>query len=837
MKKTTFSFKSALMLMLCVAMCFMFAFSSGAEEKEHTHILGEWEITLPATCQANGVKQRACLVEGCDFAVTEVVLKDVTNHIIDETSWEVDVPESCENPGRYKAKCLYCATGVEYKYTEALGHSFSDDAWEIIKESVCVKGEDYVAGVRQQKCSTCHYVITENYDAEHEWQPETQWVLLSQATCTKPAAYNVACKNCGHTKVVLGTELAPHTFTGEAYYITAPTCTEDGVGIDTCDVCKEIIVGMTIPADEKYHEFDFNDMRKNELGKPYFNTRGFNEFACKHCIAYVEVRYEEYCNHNFITEDNESYSFYKPQIKANASCTSEGIIEKYCLDCKKYIALATPKQADGHDFGETVVLKAPTCTEKGLQMTCCNLNYGHVFFEDIEPTGHSFREDEWETVKHATCDENGLELRYCKTCKADIEREIVFEAAEGVETYENRHHHKIDLATENVIKQATCTETGLVEYFCSLCKETITFTLPEHYSTLIANTLYKDTEPTCYVEGSKHFKCKLCSEEITEIIPLDLENGHSYSVETNATCKEEGTLSCLRSKRHAKTYSDFEAHVWGDWTVDKKATCTEDGQQTHTCTLCGTSATETIKANGHTPGKLVNTAGYNCVEGGYKALYCANCPAHLENQYVAPVKSHTITTGWYFVNSDENCKTGGIVARNCDKCSYRETKVTKPGEHIAYIIIDNVPATCTAGGYDNALCVCSAEIKANETAPNGHKWTTKISGIEPSCTLEGLEEVKFCIGCNGLSGGEILPALGHDFVPSETEGVEGTCSRCGIHSVGTDEEGETVTCDCMCHSDNFIVKIYYKIVTFFNKLIGRNQLCECGAVHYEKKAK
>ena len=831
MRKTTFSFKSALMLLFCAVMCFALAFSSGAADEEHTHILGEWEITVSATCQSKGIKQKACLIDGCDFVVETEIQKDSSNHVIDESSWVLDVPASCEDRGRYKAECLYC-DGAEYKFTEKLGHTFSDDAWEIVKEPVCAEGEDYVTGVRQQKCSTCHFIITESYDAEHQWQPETQWVLLSHATCTKPASYNVACKICGHTKVVFGTELASHSFTGEAYYITAPTCTDDGVGIDICDVCGEIVIGMTIPADEKYHDYDFDDMRKTSAGKPYFNANGFNEFACKNCNAYVEVRYEEYCNHSFITEDNESYSFYKPQIKANATCTSEGVVEKYCLDCEKYISLSTPKQADGHDLAETIILKAPTCTEKGLQMTACNLNYGHVIYEDIAPTGHNYREDEWETVKRATCIENGLQLRYCKTCQADIEQEIVFESGLEVEPYEYRHFHNIDLSTENVTKQATCTETGLVEYYCSLCDKTITFTLPEHYSTLIVNTLYKAVEPTCYLEGAKYFKCKLCSEEITEIIPIDLENGHSYSVETQATCQQDGTLSCLRSKRHATTYSDPEAHIWGEWSVDKKATCTANGQQSHICTLCTASATETIEATGHTPGRLVNTTGYNCVEGGYKALYCANCPAHLENQYVEPEDSHTITTGWYFVNSDENCKTGGVVARNCDKCSYKETKATEPGEHIAYFIYDTVAATCTTGGYDKALCVCSAEIKANETAPTGHTWATKVEGIEPSCTLEGLAAVKCCVSCQTLTGGEILPALGHDFEPSETEGVEGTCTRCGVHNVGTDGEGETITCDCMCHSNNFIVRIYYKIVTFFNKLIGKKQLCECGIAHY-----
>lgn len=41
------------------------------------------------------------------------------------------------------------------------------------------------------------------------------------------------------------------------------------------------------------------------------------------------------------------------------------------------------------------------------------------------------------------------------------------------------------------------------------------------------------------------------------------------------------------------------AHNWSDWTVTKEATCTEDGEKTHTCAKCGATETVVIEALGH----------------------------------------------------------------------------------------------------------------------------------------------------------------------------------------------------------------------------------------------
>ncbi len=42
-------------------------------------------------------------------------------------------------------------------------------------------------------------------------------------------------------------------------------------------------------------------------------------------------------------------------------------------------------------------------------------------------------------------------------------------------------------------------------------------------------------------------------------------------------------------------------HEWDEGTLTKEATCTEEGEKTYTCTICGKTKTETIEATGHTP--------------------------------------------------------------------------------------------------------------------------------------------------------------------------------------------------------------------------------------------
>ena len=127
------------------------------------------------------------------------------------------------------------------------------------------------------------------------------------------------------------------------------------------------------------------------------------------------------------------------------------------------------------------------------------------------------------------------------------------------------------------------------------------------------------------------------------------------------------------------------AHVWGKYTVTRKATCAKAGLKVRTCTKCGEKQTKTIAKLAHTI-EIRNAKAATCTEAGY--------------------------TG------DEYCSVCG--------------KLIKAGEEIAATghknteVRNKKDATCTEDGYtgDTYCKDCGAKV-ADGTAieAEGHSWS------------------------------------------------------------------------------------------------------------------
>jgi len=188
--------------------------------KEHTY--GDWTVTTPATCTAEGLETRLCTecdegVETRPVAVLGHSWKEadcVTAKTCSVCSVTEGAPlghkwadATCTAP----KTCSVCqATEGEalgHKWTdatctapktcsvckategEALGHSYGE--WIVTQAATCT-----AAGARQQTCSRCGDVNTEALPlVEHSWQ---------EATCTAP-------KTCNLCQTTEG-EALPHTF-------------------------------------------------------------------------------------------------------------------------------------------------------------------------------------------------------------------------------------------------------------------------------------------------------------------------------------------------------------------------------------------------------------------------------------------------------------------------------------------------------------------------------------------------------------------------------------------------------------------------------------------------
>ena len=210
-----------------------------------------------------------------------------------------------------------------------------------------------------------------------------------------------------------------------------------------------------------------------------------------------------------------------------------------------------------------------------------------------------------------------------------------------------------------------------------------------------------------------------------------------------------GTAGEQYAKENGFAYEllDHTTHTYNKWTIIKAATCTADGTQTRTCSVCGKVETQTIAALGHT--EVIDEAiEATCTKTGLtEGMHCSVCNAVIKAQETVPAKGHT------------------------------------------EVIDKAVAATCTETGLTEGkhCSVCNTVIKAQEVVPaNGHTEVVD-KAVEATCTETGLTEGKHCSVCNTvIKAQEVVPAKGHKYVDTvvkPTYTAKGytlhKCSVCG----------------------------------------------------------
>lgn len=148
-----------------------------------------------------------------------------------------------------------------------------------------------------------------------------------------------------------------------------------------------------------------------------------------------------------------------------------------------------------HIWSEGVIIKAPTCTQKGEKEFTCTI-CGETKTEEIEATGH--QNTEVRGKQEATCKIDGYSGDvYCKDCNTKMETGIVI-AATGRHTWDNG----------KVTKAPTCTQKGKKRFTCTICGEKKT----EELETTVH--IYKTaiTKATTARNGSVEEKCSGCGK-------------------------------------------------------------------------------------------------------------------------------------------------------------------------------------------------------------------------------------------------------------------------------------------------------------------------------------
>lgn len=371
------------------------------------------------------------------------------------------------------------------------------------QQSLVVKGHSNSTAQAYAKAKGYKFVSIDACD-----HASTYEVITLEPTCTEKGTTTQVCDNCGfvvskaelpakgHTYETVETEdntaVDGHTYVVktctvcnqkestpthvawvEGQYtstvVTKPSCTINGLQIDTCKICKEVR-NVTLPANGE-HVWE-----ETSRTAPTCTAAGKIYYKCKNCNLTKSENIEA------LGHDNVQQSVVEP------TCTTAGYTTYKCSRCG-----ATSKvesTALGHTPAENsyVVTTEPTCTTAGAaNATCarCGEKYdvvldalGHDYVDNDTPVeehpGHVYRmtacsrcqnvksqgfvHTEWiegeyttQTLIQGSCT---VSARYQDTCTYCNEKRIRTVEATGKHTYS---YTKYDAASDRLV------------YTCSVC--------------------------------------------------------------------------------------------------------------------------------------------------------------------------------------------------------------------------------------------------------------------------------------------------------------------------------------------------------------------------------
>ena len=392
--------------------------------------------------------------------------------------------------------------------------------------------------------------------------------------------------------------------------------------------------------------------------------------------------------------------------------------------------------------------------------------------------------DQGEIITEATCTEEGEKKFTCSIC-GDEKTEKV--SATGHQHTEIRNK-----------KEATCKETGYSgDTWCKDCGKKIlsgqTIAKTENHSWDAGKVT---TKATCTEEGEKTFTCSVCGDEKTEKISA---TGHQHTEIRNkkeATCKETGysgdtwCKDCGKKILSGQTIAKTGNHSWDAGKVTTKATCTEEGEKTFTCSICGDEKTEKVSATGHQHTEIRNKKEATCKEEGYSGdTWCKDCGKKiLSGQAIAKTEDHSWNQGE--ITKEPTCKEEGEKTFTCSICGNTKTEKVSTTDHQHMEIRNQKNPTCKEAGYsgDTYCADCGVKIFSGQTIAKtkNHNWDGGVITTEPTCTERG-EKTFTCTIC-GNTNTKKVNATGHRYgaykvVKEPTNKRKGlkskTCSVCG----------------------------------------------------------
>lgn len=473
------------------------------------------------------------------------------------------------------------------------------------------------------------------------------------------------------------------------------------------------------------------------------------------------------------------------KITQEQSCENPEITTYTCTHslCGRKKQVET-KPALGHTWDNGKITKEATCSETGVKTYTCS-RCGGTKTEDIPKTKHDYEEH---VVKAPTCTEKGVSYYVCKNCGLTTSRR---------QTPATGHIHT-EVRNQ---KDATYKENGYTgDTYCKDCGKKL------ETGTVIPKLVEKehdygewvlDQAPTCKKYGARHRICKNCGDR--EVDVLDKVD-HSWElVSTTPATSTIGEIQHYKCSVCGKTKdvtlsNPLGEHSWDEGKVTKKATCTEDGEKTYTCTVCNTTKTEVIPATGHQHKEVRNAKKATCTEDGYIGdTYCKDCGEKLEAGSVIKKLGHTWDNG--VITKEATETEEGVKTYTCKTCGETKTEKIPAASHHWDQGTITKKATCTENGEKTHHCTDEGCDKIwIETIPaTGHQHTELRDKKTATCEKDGYSGDTYCKDCGQLiSKGAVVKATGHSWDSGKVTETA-TCKKEGTKTYTCKNCGETKT--------------------------------------------
>ena len=559
------------------------------------------------TCGKAGYGYYVCTVCGEETEKAEIPATG-KHTFVDET----DIPATCTEPEKIGRICKVCgaADGEVEEIGEALGHDWDDGVYT---KADCLKAEREVFTCKRCGKTRDEFIPDGEAAKGHKFVDK-----IVAPTCKTKGYTERTCERCDLYEKINETEIDKDAHVAKLdKVIREATCTVNGLGRYTCELCGEYLGYRAIEAKHVYGAPIFDEGKEATCGKD-----GYGYYVCTVCGEKTDKDVIPATGkHEFVDE------FVIP-----ATCTEPEKVGRICKVCGKADGRVQEiDKALGHDWDDGELKDADCEKAERVVYTCKRCGETKEDVIGTEVLGHKYKEK----VVEPTCKTKGYKAYVCSVCG---DAEVI----EELEPVAGNHVAKLD----KVIREATCSANGLGRYVCAECGDYI------GYRAIVAEHKWGEEYANANATAIMH-ECQVCGK--VEIIWQDpdfkeCEEGKHEIVNDPAraaTC----TVNGLTAGKHCVVCGKILAQqtvipaLGHTEVVDegKEATCTEAGlTEGKHCSVCSEILVkqEEIPATGHVEEILPAVAPTDTEPGLTEGKKCSVCGKILVEQEVIPAHGH-----------------------------------------------------------------------------------------------------------------------------------------------------------------------------------------------------